>query len=284
LWKIEQEPTTCQAFVEDLKKQPGQKSEYLADNTVRKLCTNFQKILDLAGPKNRRNRSPAQLLCDVPYLERPEAVHESPDGDFTLDEIGAWLGVCGRAAHAKNLLGINPKRWWTSLVIFIYNTGLRIDTTMSVTWEMVDRKKPGWITIPAAIYKGRKCGGNFYINSHARAAIEALRTRGRDRLFPWNGWPDSQRWLQENRCRLLRMTDIPLHRQFGFHGLRESLLTWLASKNPMVASIVGGHRGKADGFSAVTRDHYVNPDIVRELLEQVPQPKPAEPDRQKTLF
>jgi len=278
LRRIEQEPSLCQDWVEALKQRPGLKSKLLSDNTVRKLCGHFQKILDLAGPKTRRSRNTAQLFVDVPYLERPEARHDPPDGDFTLDEIGQWLGVCHRAPRSKNLMGQQPGRFHSSLVIFEYNTALRIDTTMTATWDMVDTKRPGWISIPPQIYKGRRYGGDFYLNRHARAAIEAVRLPSSNLLFPWRGWPNSQSWLQETRRRLLDMTDLAEHRKFGYHGLRKACLTWLAERNPMVAQIVGGHRG------GVTKEHYVNPKIVAGLLEELPQPKPALPDPQQLLF
>jgi integrase len=226
---------------------------------------------------------PEVLLGGASYTPE-ELADVDADGDFTLDEVGMWLGVCSRAAKTSNLLGVDPRRWWRAIVIFGFNTGLRIDTIMSATWEMMDRKKPGWITIPSTIYKGHKRGGEFYVNRHARAAIESIRLRSRERLFPWRGWPSSQRWLQESRRRLLNQSDIPQHRRFGFHGLRGALLTWLGGRNPMIASMVAGHSGRSGGFSAVTRDYYVNPDAVRELLEAVPQPAAREPDPQRFLF
>jgi hypothetical protein len=287
LREIEADRRGCQAFVEKLKSRRGLKTSQISDNTVRKICTHAQKIFDLAGPINRNNRNAAQVMGNVPYLERPSAVREAPDGDFTLDEIGMWLGVCREAQSTGNLTGINQKRWWSCLVIFCYNTGLRIDTVMSATWDMVDRRRPDWITIPARIYKGRKHGGDFYLNAPARAAIESLRLRSKERLFPWRDWPASQGWLQECRRRMLARTDLPEHRRFGFHGLREALGTYLSSRNPMVASIVLGHKSMAamqSCFSATTRDFYANHQIVREYMDQVPQPIAREPNPQRLLF
>jgi integrase len=60
---------------------------------------------------------------------------------------------------------------------------------------------------------------------------------------------------------------IPEHRQFGFHGCRKFLGTWVAPQNGLLASIILGHKS-----ANVTRDSYVNPKVVEELLERVPQP------------
>jgi integrase len=72
--------------------------------------------------------------------------------------------------------------------------------------------------------------------------------------------------LQRARRRVLAATGIPPARQFGFHGLRRTLLTWLASENGMIASIVAGHAG------GVTQQFYVNPSAVAALMDRVPQP------------
>ena len=282
LGEIDGNQDVCERFVAGLESRPGvKKSSKMSADTIRKLCSPLQKILNLAGapcPWNRRQRIGARILQEVPYIERPELTHNPPDGDFTLHEIELWLGACDQAPRCKNLQGLDPFKFHTSLVLFCYNTALRIDTAMTASWEMVDRKRPGWISIPPSIYKGRKYGGDFYLNAFARAAIESIRTSRSDLLFPWRGWPSSQSWLQEQRRVLLALTAIPAHRRFGYHGLRKACLTWLAERNPMIAAIVGGHRG------GVTQEHYVNPRIVASLLDKLPQPKLPWNDPQHMLF
>lgn len=267
----------CGAFVAELRKRPGVKGKpQLSPNTVRKLCTHLQTILDHAGPRSRRNRLGQGLLADVPYLERPKKRRKEARDNFTLNEIGAWLDHCGEAAHAANLLGLDPCLWWKGIVTFIYNTGLRIDTTMRLEWSMLDRDEPDWLAIPAEIYKGGEHGLDMYVNSHARAAIEAIGSRKHGRIFPWHGWPESQGWLQAQRRSLLSLAGIPEHRRFGFHGLRKALSTWIAPQNWMLSKIVLGH-----STNDVTKECYVNPDVMREILTRVPQPGKL---RQKALF
>jgi integrase len=258
----------------------GSAARPISANTVRKTCGHLQKILDAAGPKTRRRRRAACILDEVPYIERPAAVWQPPGKIYSLAEIGLWLSACPLAYQTKSLPGLDAPLWWRSLVIFAYNTGLRIETIMGATWPLVDRDLPGWITVPPAIAKGQR-GGFYYLNRFAREAIDGLGTHTMaGALFPWGGWPKSANWLQACRRRILAKSELPPHRRFGFHGLRKALATFLAARNPMVASIVLGHRG------GVTQRHYVDPAIVAELLEQVPQPliQGGQDARQPLLF
>jgi integrase len=106
-----------------------------------------------------------------------------------------------------------------------------------------------------------------FVNPWARAAIEPLRRAGYAEIFPWRHWPASQGWLQTCRRRQLAAAGLPEARRFGFHGLRRALATWIAPQNGMLASIVLGHK-----TGNVAKEHYVNPEAVRDVLLRVPQP------------
>jgi hypothetical protein len=192
-------------------------------NTIRKHCTAIQKILDLAGPRTRRNRIAAGLIAaDLVYLERPAKQHRPVRDDFSLDEISLIFAACSSALQTSNLYGIPAAEWWRALFIFLPNTGLRIGTAMTATWEMFDTHYPGWLEIPPEAFKGGHQGGYFYVNSYARLALHQLRTfvsadqEISRRLFPWKNWPESANWLQE--CRrprdILKSEDIYPFRYF----------------------------------------------------------------------
>ena len=256
----------CEKFVACLKRQPGRKKKYLATESVRKICRTLQTVLHYTGQRTPLRRKAARILAEVPYIERPDPVCDPPDEDFTLTEIGKWLGACVGFRKTRNCLNITSEEFYSRLIRFTYNTALRIDTIMSLEWSMVGRKKENWLLIPHDIYKRHQKGGEFYLNQWARESLAGLPRIGK-RIWPWRGWPNSQSWMQEKRRDQLAQTDIPEHRRFGFHGLRGALITWLAERNPMVARIVAGH-----STNDVTQKYYVNPKIIVDLLEQVPQP------------
>ncbi|MCC6127434.1 MAG: tyrosine-type recombinase/integrase [Pirellulales bacterium] len=263
---------TASAFVQGLTYRIF-RGKQIGPNTIRKHCTALQKMLDLAGQRTRTTRIAAGLLSgELIYLERPPRQRKMVRDDFTLAEISSILNACHFAPQTTSLYRIPADVWWQTLYLFLMNTGMRIGSAMLADWEMFDPANPGWLDIPADCFKGRRQGGYFYVNTHARAALTRLREfvpkklRGKS-LFPWSNWPKSQFWLQSCRRQILNASDIPPRRRFGFHGCRKFLGTWLAPQNGLLASIVLGHKGQN-----TTRESYVNPKVVEEFLEKVPQP------------
>jgi integrase len=212
----------------------------------------------------------------VPRIPKPPHKTKQSIEAYTVDEIGLWLAACRHAKAAKNLCGCDPPLWHKSLVRFLYNTGLRIDTALMVEWSMVDHDRKHWITIPPELMKGGRQGGIFYLNRAARHAAETMRIAGQPRLFLWSGWPQSQNWLHATRRKILAASEIPPDRRFGYHGLRRCLINYAATKNGLLAEMIAGHRG-----GSVTREYYVQPDAVVELLESIPQPE--EPRAARTV-
>ncbi|MFZ5832952.1 MAG: tyrosine-type recombinase/integrase [Planctomycetota bacterium] len=266
---------TCELFVESLtlRCRPGT-TQPISPNTIRKHCTHLQLMLDLAGPKTRRHRKTARLLADPPYLERPAARSKSPRDAFTFEEICTWLAGCELATDCRNTGTIPAAAWHRALILFCYNTGIRLGAALQATWSMLDRNHQGWISLPAEICKGGKQPQDVYVNRAAREALQSIRLPGQELLLPWVGYPESNSWLHRSRRLIQEAAGLPEHRRFGWHGLRKALGTWLAPRNWMLASIVLGHRG-----GNITRDHYVCPDTVGPLLEELPQPVATTPKR-----
>lgn len=253
-------------FVASVMECDGRHGNKMSPNTVRKHCIHLQFILDRAGPRSRTLRNAARLIDEPPGFEKPKARKAARPALLSLNEIAAWIHVADHA-DTPNMDRVDAATWWKVLVLFAYNTGLRIDTVMRLEWVMLD--SAGWLTVPPEIYKGHEHGGTFYVNQPARAALELIRPFGYDRLFPWTGWPKSSSWLQEQRRRLWRTAGIDWPGN-GFHGLRRALLTWISGRNDLVARLVAGHSAGND----MLRGHYVDrKSVVSELLEQVPQPE-----------
>jgi len=258
----------CSEFVCRVAKLHGRDGEPISPNTVRKHCVHLQRVIDLAGPKRRACRMAAELLDSVPYLERPPKREEEVENVFTLDEISAWLEACKHAAVPQ--LGVEPALWWRALIIWIYNVGTRIETTLLLEWSMIQGDE---LVVPARIIKGNN-GKRFPLNEAALRAAESVRTANKRLFF----WPHGHSWLQENRRRILAKTEIPPERRFGFHAVRKLLGTTLWEDDPAAAEKMLGHLGRD-----VTRRHYVHRKVVRKAIDKVPQPAIAADDPQLTL-
>lgn len=256
----------CADFTERHAELPGRAGKLCSPNTIRKHCTHLQYILDRAGPRSRRVRTAARLIAEPPGFDRPRLRTKAHPEVIPLEEIAAWLQACRFAAAPNGLPRISPAEWWRALILFVYNTGLRIDTVMRLEWSMFNQA--GWLDVPAEIFKGGQHGGLFYVNSAAREAIERLRKARQDRVFPWHAWPTSSSYLHKHRRRIWQHAHI-CRPGNGFHGLRRALLTWLSGHNDLIARFVAGHVAGND----ILRGHYVDHrKIVHDLLERVPQP------------
>ena len=264
---------TCSRFVAELRKRPGHSgAERISPNTVRKHCVHLQMMLDRAGPRSRANRLGQSLLDDVPYLERPKKRYKPAVDSLSLAEMARWLDVCSQAGLPRKLRGFDAETYWRALILFTYNTGLRIDTVMCLTRPMLDRD---WLTVPPEIYKGGSHGGQFFVNRFALAALATVRQTRYEQFFPWPRWPASASWLQAYRRRQWAAAGID-RPGVGFHGLRKALTSWIAPQNPMLAKMVCGHSS-----GDVTQDCYVHPRVVEQIMQRVPQPGCLE---QRRLF
>jgi len=251
-------------FVAGLKTKPGRRGQSMARSTIAKHCIHAQFVLDRAGPRSRRMRNAARLIDEPPGIEKPRQSN-AMRLPLTLEQLQAWIESSSNATSPR-LPGVDPVAWWRALILFGYNTALRIDCMMRLEWSMVG--EDNWLTVPPEIFKGHEHGGLFFLNQAARDAIKPLRDAGHDRIFPFRNWPSSSSWLQEQRRRQWGRADID-QPGCGFHALRRSSLTWLAGKNELVARLVAGHVAGGDMLAG----HYVDrKQVVSELLEQLPQP------------
>lgn len=253
----------CAAFIAGLRQLDGCDG-MLADNTVRKHCVHVQYCLDRAGPYSRRNNPLGKsLIADPPLLLKPAVVKNDVVDNFLLPEIGHWLEACHHASVPK-LRRVSPKDWWQSLIIFDYNTGIRLETLLAARFDWITTDDEGtWLIVPSTALKGRKRGRRFFLNQAALEAIEAIRT-DRDLIFEWRF---TEGYLHDRRRELLAKTRIPEHRRFGFHALRKALATELGKINSIAAKMALGHAG-----GDVTIEHYQNRIILVESLMKLPQP------------
>jgi len=245
----------CAAFVCWLAEHSGIESP----NTIRRHCRNMQMLLDRAGPQLPGRRRGKSLIPAVPTLEQPPARRRIRDDAFTPDEVRAWLSVCHLATQPLDVPGVIPSRWWSSLILFLANTGQRIGAALGVEWEMLTGE---WVILPARILKGSD-DRRIYLNQAARQAVEDVRSEPRSLVWPW---PLTEAVLHRHRRKLLAAAGIPPARHFGFHGLRRMVASMIWERDPEAAQRTLGHTRMA-----VTAAHYVGPTAgdrrQRELLD-----------------
>ncbi len=274
---------TCARFVETdlVYESEKHKGQPISPNTVRKHCTHLQMVLELAGPPTREHPEAASqygLFGEdpwgrpraMPWFTKPPARDKLPTDGFTLEEIELLLASCGRAT-APVIHGCSAAHWWRCLLLFDYNTGLRIGSLIELRRSWVTRAgDEGWATIPGDAYKGSR-PKVIYLSPEACKTLDAMPTG--DRVFPWTMTTQT---LQRHRKRLLRIAGISEERWFGFHGIRKATGTQIWKIKPDAAQRQLGHEDQA-----TTRKSYVNPDVLGaaivaqmgQVMRQLPQPR-----------
>jgi integrase len=244
-----------------LRKDDG---EPLAANTLRKHCTHLQCVLDRAGPKKRERRHSrnAGLLADVPLIEKPAATRGRTKNVYSLEGVGMFQAA-SFAAKSPRLSGLLASTWWRSLVIVIYNCGLRIGTATQLqrAWLEVDRHGT-WFNIPPEAMK-MKQPIRVYVNRWARAAIDAIPI-DRNLIFEW---PHTMQYLDACRVKILKRSGLPEAEQFGFNGIRKRANSEIQMINTAAARLFAGH---ATGDVNLT--YYTDPDVLVQACERLPQP------------
>ncbi|WP_254512893.1 site-specific integrase [Anatilimnocola floriformis] len=277
---------TTALFTSELLKQPGRKSEFMSIGTVRKHCTQIDKLLAFTGPKTRdkQGRKNLGLLDLPPMVDKPQADDDPPNGDFSLDEVQRLFAAADKMTTPR-IEGVTPAAWWRALIVVACFTGLRISQLMRL--EYADLNAP-FITVWARNgSKGRK-GKKQFLHPEALADILAIRTE-RTRIFEFPNWDKNKRWLQTQMERLLQHAAIPEERQFKFHGFRKMHATLIADQEGSTSSIQAAQLSLGHSHESTTKGSYINGSVQQKIvtasIQRLPSPKAKKvDDKQMQLF
>jgi integrase len=276
---------TCRTFVEGLLRRPGKRAgTRIRQRTAQKHCAALQQILDMAAPQTKENKEaaterglfwlPGEQPRSAPWF--PPIVMRNEEGlpkdVLRVEEIRAWLDACRFARQPVLSAAGDAATWWRSLILFAYNSGLRIGTILKLRRSMLRGLDDGtiWLDIPGKIAKQGKTTPQV-LSTHAQRALAMLSTA--DVIYPW---PHTLKHLHCVRHVLQTRAGIPIDRQYGFHALRGSNATELFAIDPDAARANLNHEKLA-----TTTRHYVAVDSLVKAqarrtsaaLERIPQPR-----------
>lgn len=258
--------------------RPGRAGGVVSANTVRKHLIAVDAVLQRAGPRSRgANPQGCDLLTDPPRAVKPAIVVDRRIKRFALEEISAWLAVCHLASSPRG--AVEPRCWWESAVLLLYNTGLRIGELLAARCEWLVEDEDGqWLELPPTAVKGGQRGRRTYLNATARLVLRRLGA-DRERLLPFAHDPH---YAQALRRKLLARSTIEPRRRYGFHGLRKAFASELTALSPSETAVkmALGHAGD------VTLDYYQHRRVMIEAMDRLPQPvwRPDRDGQQRLLF
>jgi hypothetical protein len=204
--------------------------------TLNKDLRNLRAILNLAVRRKYR-ATPLYIEMERECLDTKPA--------WSFEEVRRIL-ASARQAKGK-ICDIVAADWWEALLLFILNTGLRIDTVMRTPRDHFDPQTQV-VRIPAALQKHKKEHAQVLHPSVAAAIVRLSKTSRplRKWLFPWpiksDGHRKSWQKLEVHYRKILVRAGLPATRTDLFHKLRRTNATFItAASSEEVARNQLGH-------------------------------------------
>lgn len=238
----------CKDFLERFRERTGRGTERISPDTVYKICSAIQDVLNHAGPAGQQCKKPAEenglFGADswgrprpAPWFPPVQRVEHLPRICLSLEQIRALLEACGKATQPVFDQCTAPA-WWSALYRFLFWTGLRIGSALFASRSWIKRDgKLIWIEVPKEYYKGGR-PETIWLHPRAVAAIESLGTT--DRIFPWpHSFP---KHLETVHKRLLQAAGILPLRDYAPHTFRRAIGSALYEINPAAAALLLRHQ------------------------------------------
>ncbi len=233
-------------------------------------------MLDQGYARPTVNNNRADILCVWPLPTR-RALDGWPSVDkmqvfrrlptaWTMEDMGLILAAC---AATKGMVGEIPAcKFWTALVLVMFDSGIRLNTAFSVEVSNLD-VRTGWLTVPAEVQK-QKAEQRFLLSHQTTSALQILQdewNRHRRLLFPFP-WSEKQMWARLRD--ILHRAGLPLTRRDLYHKFRRTTASHIAA----AAGIDAAARQLGHSGTTVTQ-RYIDPRIARANVDGAAPPAPA---------
>jgi len=194
---------------------------------------------------------------------------------WTVSEVERLVSHC--RALPGMVAQIPRSRWWTSLVLAVWDSGERISATLSTATADCNLAER-FMLVRA---ENQKCGIDrlFWLSDATVAAIAGHYDTGRQLVWPW---PHCRRYLFVQFRSIIGGAGLTAEKSMGlFHKLRRSNISYTARNGGLdLARQQAGHSS-----ASTTLRHYVDPRIAHErsAVDVLP-PLRADRDVQLRLF
>jgi len=214
--------------------------DQLTDDLVERfLCW----MRDIGYAKDSRKRARGELLAIWRYAWRKRKVESLPRDveeircdktqpeAWSVQEVSRLLEVA--AVVEGTVCGIPARLYWPSVILTIYDTGLRIAALMNLRVADVDFEN-GWVKAKARTQK-QKADQSLPICAVTANLLSATAPEKRELLFPW---PFASKQPFNERLRLLlQRAGLPSTRKDLAHRLRRTNATYICDASDEFAAM-----------------------------------------------
>ena len=239
---------------------------FLADSLARKLspvtCNMRAKSLSTIWRLAKRKQSAMglELSDDLEGLSLLRVPKNLPRA-WLPEEMDRLLESCLKA-HGR-LAGVQTKFFWASLLLVLYDTGLRLKAAMEIRFDEIDLTSH-MLRVPADRMKN-DCEQYFRLSDHTLQVISDASTPAREKVFPF---PFCHHRALYDRWRvILRRAGLPSTRNDMFHKIRRTTASNLAMVAGEWSAIQQlGHRNEGTIKRYIDPRFTANHDAARLLI------------------
>ena len=195
---------------------------------------------------------------------------------WTIGELGQILETTRRLTGKIRGTCIPKSDWWTSLILFYYDTGVRKESAILVESSHLD------LRARTALFAWESDKGNceHVEQFSAQTAEEIAKHYQRNRRYVWE-YPQTQRTLGRQYKRILQAANLPCDRYRMFHCFRRTTATHMAANG----SLEMARRQLGHSTQQMT-ERYIDPRMLDRpsAVDVLPRPELPPRERQLHLF
>jgi len=187
--------------------------------------------------------------CPNPPIDIPpiKCVRHMPTY-WTVDELERMIAACRALSGELRDTAIPKAAWWSSFILFLYDTGCRLSAALAVSPRELDLAERRVLLNGNAAKTGIEQSIN--LSDQTIAAVAGHYATGRARVWPW---PYDHRRIWIKLKQILAAAGLPTDRTRMFHCLRRTTATLTAAHS----SIDVARRQLGHASEAMTRN-YIN--------------------------
>lgn len=239
----------------------------------------FGRILQAAGrtpgiiPRQRGGGKGARIVLDTRRADDGWPRYSVRYHDKS-DNVRTKIAASHRAAKrlrrklTREADGIPARLWWPALLLFAFDTGLRISAALSIRWQDLDLADR-WVLVPAEFQK-QGADQRFRLHGDTVEAIAKLQPFGLDCVFHW---PRARSVLFRHLGKVLVAAGFAAPGRLDkFHKIRKTSATYLANECGKAAAC--DHLGHSS-MSVTSR--YLDPRFIKRIQASEVLPRPVLP-------
>jgi integrase len=241
-------------------------SAMMAEGLSRRTINGRLNMLLTLWRMSKRRKLIDTDLEDVRRLK----LQKRPPRAWTVAQMTKIIESC-RQAEGR-FVGVSCDRWWVTLVLVLYDTGLRLRSAVSIRFDEIDFERKV-LRVPAERMKNF-CEQTFPLTDQTLEAIIASVPPRRSALFPY-----PSKWQKDIYGRfkvILQRAGLPTTRRDLFHKIRRTTATHIAVAAGESAAVRQlGHQDSS------TIKRYIDPTFLsdHDLAKHLPRPAWNDPKR-----